>query len=116
MSDQFCVGGLYIMKNDFFKVLFDVPDIWKFQETEDVSQVVKMDNDREHKVFKVKYLSKRVLFVFFQHPERPIQQYKMIHGYKTFVVLSNFQFKPNIFIVIQYSQKPREFVCQPLTC
>ena len=93
------------MKNDFFKVLFDVPDIWKFQETEDVSQVVKMDNDREHKVFKVKYLSKRVLFVFFQHPERPIQQYKMIHGYKTFVVLSNFQFKPNIFIVIQYSRK-----------
>ena len=52
------------MKNDFFKVLFDVPDIWTFQETEDVSQVVKMDNDREHKVFKVKFLSKRVLLYF----------------------------------------------------
>ena len=39
----------------------------------------------------------------------------MIHGYKTFVVLSNFQFKPNIFIVIQYSQTTGEFVCQPKT-
>ena len=74
---------------------------WTYQETEDPGgQVVKKDNDREHKVFKVKSYTKlrwhmRIAvsmwwICFWGHYS--------VWGKLTFVVLSNFPFKPNIHL------------------